>query len=507
MESGRELCDIRYRCCLVQKNLKNDLTFNPGLIAPGSNMLQLLVKAEIPDLTFVCTHCVPQAIQAAGPFMVTLGFFVILPILWQIPICLVTAEMTTTFQDHRGSIAWVSKAFGDQWGFVNAIWSLATSFLDNAMFPLIIADYLELVGIFRWVTIYVTIISLSYLTYRGSDVVARTEELIFGLTILPFLVMIGAGIFKMDWGAVLTVPSVGDVHWRLYIQIMFWTSTYWQKVASVGPDVKNCSQNFPRAILIATFMQAGINGFIHLVAAGATDPSHYSDWKPGYLRLAADSIAGGRWLGVWLMLTAAVANSGSYLSEMSVTSQTLAGMAEGALLPSSLKYKGRHGTHPWALVTIAAIIAASQPLDFDALVRVCNFVYTLQTFLELAAFFHLRRSMPDLCRPFCVPGGKLGAAVVVGLPCIMLAGVLATGNLSAAGTGSLFAIGSIIVAQAVFGRRGGSRTVCGGVGEETTLMTDANNEMMTTLLEAGNCSVQGGGVVEENVLGAPLFGT
>lgn len=30
--------------------------------------------------------------------MVTLGFFVILPLVWQLPICFVTAELTTTFQ-------------------------------------------------------------------------------------------------------------------------------------------------------------------------------------------------------------------------------------------------------------------------------------------------------------------------------------------------------------------------------------------------------------------------
>lgn len=30
--------------------------------------------------------------------MVTLAFFIILPVMWQIPICLITAELTTTLQ-------------------------------------------------------------------------------------------------------------------------------------------------------------------------------------------------------------------------------------------------------------------------------------------------------------------------------------------------------------------------------------------------------------------------
>lgn len=56
------------------------------------------------------------------------------------------------------------------------------------------------------------------------------------------------------------------------------------QVASVGPDVTECSRNFPRAILLAAGMQTLINGVLHLVAAGATDPALYPLWEPGYLR-------------------------------------------------------------------------------------------------------------------------------------------------------------------------------------------------------------------------------
>lgn len=91
-------------------------------------------------------------------------------------------------------------------------------------------------------------------------------------------------------------------------------------------------------------------------------------------RYAADAIAGGKWLGAWLTITAAVANSGSFLSEMTVTSQALVGMSEGGLLPQKLLVESRHGTHPYALGVIAALIAISQPLDFHALVLVCEFL-------------------------------------------------------------------------------------------------------------------------------------
>lgn len=76
-------------------------------------------------------------------------------------------------QDHRGSIAWVSEAFGAEWGFIDAVWSFATSFLDNALYPLIIADFLDLSGVMRWMFVYGSISALTWAVYRGSAVSSR----------------------------------------------------------------------------------------------------------------------------------------------------------------------------------------------------------------------------------------------------------------------------------------------------------------------------------------------
>lgn len=73
-------------------------------------------------------------------------------------------------QDHRGSIAWVSEAFGAEWGFIDAVWSFATSFLDNALYPLIIADFLGFSGLVRWIFVYGSISALTWAVYRGSAV-------------------------------------------------------------------------------------------------------------------------------------------------------------------------------------------------------------------------------------------------------------------------------------------------------------------------------------------------
>ena len=67
-----------------------------------------------------------------------------------------------------------------------------------------------------------------------NKVVASAEELVFALTMLPLVLMVGLGIFRVDWLAVATPPASSDVDWKLFVQIMFWTSTYWQKVSKTG---------------------------------------------------------------------------------------------------------------------------------------------------------------------------------------------------------------------------------------------------------------------------------
>ena len=86
------------------------------------------------------------------------------------------SQFSPFLQDHRGSIAWVSEAFGPHWGFVDAVWSFATSFLDNALYPLIIADFLGLTGVLRWTFVYTSISGLTWAVYRGSAVRREARE-------------------------------------------------------------------------------------------------------------------------------------------------------------------------------------------------------------------------------------------------------------------------------------------------------------------------------------------
>lgn len=50
---------------------------------------------------------VEPVVAAGGPFLALLGFL-LLPLVWSIPEAMVTAELSTTFPEPSGCVAWVS---------------------------------------------------------------------------------------------------------------------------------------------------------------------------------------------------------------------------------------------------------------------------------------------------------------------------------------------------------------------------------------------------------------
>jgi amino acid transporter len=59
---------------------------------------------------------VQDAVAAAGPLLVIVGF-VVLPVVWSVPEALLVAELSSAFPEDSGYVAWLSAAFGPFWGF------------------------------------------------------------------------------------------------------------------------------------------------------------------------------------------------------------------------------------------------------------------------------------------------------------------------------------------------------------------------------------------------------
>jgi hypothetical protein len=97
-------------------------------------------------ITFFCVaggaYGLEDAVGAAGPAWALLAILVV-PWLWSLPMALMTAELTAAMPEDGGFVVWVERAFGRFWAFQEGWWSWLCSFADNALYPVMFAEYLR----------------------------------------------------------------------------------------------------------------------------------------------------------------------------------------------------------------------------------------------------------------------------------------------------------------------------------------------------------------------------
>lgn len=219
-------------------------------------------KVGLASLTVLIFYCVSggpfgieSIVQAGGPFYALLGFSLLL--VWAIPEALVTAELSTTMPEASGSVAWVDCAFGQFWAFQKGWLSWLSGVSDNALYPILFLDCLvgllsseDETSIFaqdnpnqfpRWAFILTVTMVLTYLNYRGLDVVGNLAIAICLISLMPFVVFCVIGAFKVQPARWLGRPEGGisGVNWGLLLNTFFWNINFWVSTVSLLLTLRN----------------------------------------------------------------------------------------------------------------------------------------------------------------------------------------------------------------------------------------------------------------------------
>ena len=210
---------------------------------------------------------IEDIVRAGGPFYALVGFSLF--VVWVIPEALITAEMSTAMPEASGAVAWVDNAFGSYWAFQKGWFSWLAGVTDNALYPILFLDclvdlvdkkciqadddavctsvpsifsvdyasgYVDSLGIyhtgdakFRYGVIIAITLLLTYLNYRGLDVVGNLVIVICILSLIPFAIFCVYGAFKVQPSRWLETPPGGykDVDWGLLLNTFFWNINFW----------------------------------------------------------------------------------------------------------------------------------------------------------------------------------------------------------------------------------------------------------------------------------------
>jgi len=373
---------------------------------------------------------IEDIVGAGGPLFALLGFSMLL--VWSVPEALITAELSSTYPEASGFVAWVTSAFGPFWGFQEGYLSWVSGVADNSLYPILLLDcFLQLAatlpavgdtfdglqdGPLRVAVVMTITFALTYLNYRGLDVVGMVAVFLCIFTMLPFVVfcVLGAGQVQPERWAVQPAGGWRGIDWPLYLNTFFWNINYWDSAACFAGDVKNPGYTYPRGLLLA-FAFVTLSAFLPVLIGLGASSKPYTEWTDGYFTALAVEI-GGPWLGIWMMAAATVCNIGCFEAEMSTDSWQVAGMADRGILPSTMGRRSQYGTPTCGIVMSASGVFCLCWMSFSQVIDMLNVLYCIAQLIEFAAFVQLRIKHPEMPRPYRIPLGTLGVSLMLVIP-------------------------------------------------------------------------------------------
>src|SRR5437667_4325720 len=367
-------------------------------------------------------------VTTSGPGL-TLLYQLFIPLFWCVPVSLVTAELTTAIPVEGGFYRWVRAGFGDFWGFLAGWWNWSASFVLAAAYAVLFADYLS-----DFISIYFTSVGagihyaiactlvavICYVNVRGIHMVGVVS------TILEVFVLLVVGALcvavALKWHHNPFSPLVPPHAPRFQVfgaglALGLWLYSGYEQLSSVAEEVEEPQKTYPRALAIVVPLSIATYFLPTLFSLAAL--GDWQKWHTGYFSNAAQ-LLGGPWLAIPITIAAMIGNVSLLNATVLTSTRMPSTMAEDGYLPPVLAARHpRYGT-PWIAIIASCMIYAL--LAQKTMVQLLTIYIWLRigvTILTVLASWRLRKTQPDLPRPFRIPWGRTGLLYVIIAPLAM----------------------------------------------------------------------------------------
>jgi amino acid transporter len=389
-------------------------------------------------------------VTTSGPGM-TLIYLLVLPFFWCVPVSLVSAELTTAMPVEGGFYRWTRAAFGDFWGFLAGWWNWSASFLLGGAYAVLFADYLVYYfpGLTGWKHCAVSLALIAVITWinvRGIQMVGRVATALELFIFLPVAAMIVMGLAHPQHNPFVPLIPPRQPTFKIFgvgLALGLWLYSGYEQLSTVAEEVENPQRSYPLAL--AAVVPLSMAAYFLPTFAGLASAGNWEHWHTGFFSDAARMI-GGPWLGTGMTLAAMIGNVALLNSTVLTTTRMPFAMAEDGYLSAALtRMHSRYGT-PWlAIVVSTAIYALLAWQSLGQLISVYIWLRSATTVLTVLSAWKLRRTRPEMRRPFLIPGGRIGLLYVVGAPVLMAIVALLGGDRFATMGGAIaMALGPVV---------------------------------------------------------------
>jgi amino acid transporter len=360
-------------------------------------------------------------VTAVGPGM-TFLLLALIPIFGGLPLLFMSAELSSALPVEGGLYRWVKTAFGDFWGFQAGWWWWISSFLDCAIYAVLVADYFtffapQMSEVAHWGIALAVIWFFTLLNIRGVAVVGTSSIFFVLFMTLPFIAMILLGVPKISHHPFTPLAPTGkDFISALSTGLLMgiWFISGFEGIGTAAEEIKNSERAIARALLLIFPLMLASYGLPILV--GLAVAPDWQNWEAGYFTKIAEKI-GGPFLGSWVSMAGVIANMALFSTWLLSYSRIPFAMAYDGYLPKAItRISPKYGTPVTAILLSGVIYSIFAWGDFRDLVIIDIWVILCGMFLEFFALAKLRASRPELPRYFRVPGGKIGLWLTVVSP-------------------------------------------------------------------------------------------
>jgi amino acid transporter len=363
-------------------------------------------------------------VSTSGPGL-ALVYMLVLPFFWCIPVSLVAAELTTAIPVAGGFYRWVRAAFGDFWGFQAGWWNWSASFLLAAAYAVLATDYLSfyfpaIVGWKHNLASVVIVAVIAWINVRGIQMVGAVSTVmsIFVLAVVAVLCVVAATKWHHNPFSPMVPPHVPPFQiFGVGLALGLWLYSGYEQVSSVAEEVENPQRNYPIALAIVVPLSIATYFLPTMFSLAAL--VDWQKWHTGYFSDAA-LLIGGRWLGFAMTIAALITNLSLLNATVLTSTRMPSTMAEDGYLPAAFSARHpRYGT-PWIAIIVSSIIYAL--LAQKTMVQLLTVYVWLRigvTVLTLLSSWQLRKTQPDLARPYRIPWGRAGLLYVIVAPLVM----------------------------------------------------------------------------------------
>ena len=398
-------------------------------------------------------------ISAVGPGYAVL-LILVSPILWSLPLALMSVELTTMMPEEGGYYVWVSRALGRFWGVQEAWWSLWNTIALMAVFAVLFVTYLGFfvpsllertlsAAVLRWCVAAGVVLTGTLVNLRGAKDVGRSALIGATLVAGTFIVFGALGLVQHGEASMrairTSIDSVKPSALLIGLSILVFNFSGWDNVSTFAAEVDDPQRTYPRAL--AWSMLIVCLAYLLPVLAGLGIVTDLSYWTADAGWPAIGRLIGGPVLGGVFALLGMVSMWSMYANQLLYASRLPLVLAADGFLPAPLaRVRSEAAVPATSIVLLSVIVCLLVGFSFNNLAVLSGVLYTAALTLEFISLVVLRIREPLAVRPFRAPGGWIGLVLVCVGPVLMATGVLAGIALSA----SAFWIPLLIIAAIAF---------------------------------------------------------